>query len=187
MAHNPDRASHWPAIEKRYGMPMSFWFEQMEQVQGQKYPEQMAFLQETHGFSRAHANALVQYCRGSTSSRRFNTLDDYVATVDAVQAETLRSIFTAITSKYKKLELVIAWNQPMLKSGDSYVFGASALKNHLLIAPFDAEVIDEFRPRLADYVVNKKTIRVPSDWKVDVKLLRDLVGACLARARVSST
>ena len=77
------------------------------------------------------------------------------------------------------MELVIAWNQPMLKYKGAYVFGASAAKNHITIAPFNAELIDEFRPRLAGYVVNKKTIRVPSDWEVDAKLLRDLMTAQL--------
>ena len=44
-------------------------------------------------------------------------------------------------------------------------------------APFNAEIIEEFRPRLTDYTVNKKTIRVPVDWKVDKKLLRDMITA----------
>lgn len=182
MAHNPDRTSYWPAIEKRYGEPMSYWFDRMKQVEGQKYPEQMAYLQENYGFSRAHANALVQYCRGSESSRRFNTVAEYLKTVDPAQAKTIRAILKAITTKYPKLETVIAWNKPMVKSGTQVVFGVSATKNYLLIAPFDAAIIDEFRPRLADYKVNKKTIQVPSDWKVDTKLLTDMVKAALAKS-----
>ena len=71
---SPDRASHFPAIEKRYGKPMSYWFTQMKKVKGKKYPEQMAFLQEEHGFSRAHANALVQYSRGSAEQQAAQAL-----------------------------------------------------------------------------------------------------------------
>jgi uncharacterized protein YdhG (YjbR/CyaY superfamily) len=37
-----------------------------------------------------------------------------------------------------------------------------------------------FRPRLEGYEVNKKTIKVPFDWKVDKKLLCDMVAARLA-------
>ncbi|MFM9135164.1 MAG: DUF4287 domain-containing protein [bacterium] len=180
MAANPDRSSYFPAIEKKYGQPMSYWFGVMKEISDLKYADQMAYLQENHGFSRAHANALILYCRGNTSSRRFGTFDDYVAALDPVHAKTVRSIFQAIRSRYRDLELVIAWNQPMLKRGKAYVFGVSTAKNHILIAPFASDVIDEFRPRLADYEVNKKTIRVPSDWKVDKKLLTDMVGACLA-------
>lgn len=180
MAQNQDRESYFPAIEKKYGEPMSYWFDRMKEVSGQKYPEQMAFLQENYGFSRAHANALVQYCRGSKSSRKYETFDDYLASVSEPQAETIRTIFKAITAKHRSLELVIAWNQPMLKKGTRYVFGASAQKNHVLIAPFVPGVLEEFRPRLTEFEVNKKTIRVPADWKVDKKLLNDMVDACLA-------
>ena len=55
------RESHFPAIEKRYGQPMTYWFATMKKIQEKKYPEQMAFLQENFGFSRAHANALIMY------------------------------------------------------------------------------------------------------------------------------
>lgn len=177
MATSPDRASHFPAIEKRYGKPMSYWFTQMKKVKGEKYADQMAFLQEQHGFSRAHANALVLYLKGSTSSRRYDTFDEYLATLDETKAKTIRSIFATLTAKFKKAEVVIAWNQPMLKQDSRYLFGASAQKAHILIAPFNADIIDELRPRLEGYEVNKKTIRVPVDWKIDKKLLTDMVSA----------
>ena len=156
---------------------MSYWFTQMKKVKGEKYADQMAFLQEQHGFSRAHANALVLYLKGSTSSRRYDTFDEYLATLDETKAKTIRSIFATLTAKFKKAEVVIAWNQPMLKQDGRYLFGASAQKAHILIAPFNADIIDELRPRLEGYEVNKKTIRVPVDWKVDKKLLTDMVSA----------
>ena len=177
VTSSPDRASHFPAIEKRYGKPMSYWFTQMKKVKGEKYADQMAFLQEQHGFSRAHANALVLYTKGNTSSRRYETLDDYLATLDETKAKTIRTIFATLAAKFRRAEVVIAWNQPMLKQDGRYLFGAGAAKEHILIAPFDAGIIDEFRPRLEGYHVNKKTIRVPADWKVDKKLLVDLVSA----------
>ena len=156
---------------------MSYWFTQMKKVKGEKYADQMAFLQEQHGFSRAHANALVLYLKGSTSSRRYDTFDEYLATLDETKAKTIRSIFATLTEKFKKAEVVIAWNQPMLKQDSRYLFGASAQKAHILIAPFNADIIDELRPRLEGYEVNKKTIRVPVDWKIDKKLLTDMVSA----------
>ena len=180
MASNPDRSSYFPAIEKKYGQPMSYWFDQMDQVKDRKYQEQIDFLRENHGFSQAHANALVMYSRGSTSSRRYDTVDGYLAQFDATKQATVRAILTAITSKYRKMETVIAWNQPMLKLDGQYIFGVCVLKNHILIAPWGG-VLDEFRPRLTDYKVNKKTIQVPVDWKPDATLLRDMVAARLAQ------
>lgn len=178
---SPERASHFPAIEKKYGKPMSHWHAVMKKIKHLKYPEQMAILQEQHGFSRTHANALVQYSRGSTSSKRFETFDQYLATLPEVQAKTVSAIFKELRRAFPDLELVMAWNQPMLKSASGYVFGASAATNYLLIAPFNADVIKELSDRLTGYKLNKKTIQVPSDWKVEKELLRDLVSAVLAR------
>jgi uncharacterized protein len=182
MANRADRESFFPAIENKYGQPMSYWFDQMASVAGQRYPEQIAFLRENHGFTQAHANAVVMYSRGSKSARRSDSIDEYCAEISDVQAKTIKEIFRVITKKFPELELVIAWNQPMVKHGSTYVFGAAALKNHILIAPMVEGVLDEFRSRLDGYHVNKKTLRVPSDWNVDAELLHDMTAACIAAA-----
>ena len=177
---DPSREAHFPAIEKRYGEKMSYWFKVMKALDGQKYPEQVAHLRENYGFSQAHANALVMYSRGSVSAHRHETPAQFYKSIDPTQAKTVRAIMKAITDKYPELELVIAWNQPMLRINTFYVFGASVSKNHISIAPWSTEVLDEFRPKLGEYRVTKKTIAVPNDWAVDVKLLQAMVRARLA-------
>lgn len=147
----------------------------MKDLEGLKYPEQVAYLKEEHGFSQAHANALVMYSRGSVSSKRFNTMAEFLKNEDSDKQKTIKKIFKVIQEKYPKSELVIAWNKPMIKMNDKYVFGVATARNHILIAPFDADTIDSLRPKLKDYKVNKKTIEVPSDWKVDEKLLLTIV------------
>ena len=179
---DPKREAHFPAIEKRYGEPMKHWFAVMKSVAGKRYPEQIAHLRENYGFSQAHANALVMYSRGSKTSKRFNNLTDYLAPHDAVTKKTVRAIFKAITGANPKMKLVIAWNQPMLKLDDKYIFGVMAGKNHILIAPWSPSVIAKFAPKLKGFEVNKKTIRIPSDWKVDAKLLQAMVKECLAQS-----
>jgi uncharacterized protein YdhG (YjbR/CyaY superfamily) len=174
-ADKSERTSYFPAIEKKYGQPMSYWFSQMQEMSEAKYPEQIAFLKEEHGFSQAHANALVMYCRGSVTTRRFNTLDDYLKTADALTANTVREIFAAIKKKYPKLELVIAWNQPMLKFGDEYVFGLSTHSKHILLGPWGNDAISRLGTKLDGYKVNKKTVQVPSDWKINGTLLAAMV------------
>lgn len=158
---------------------MSYWFDVMAELGDRKYPEQIAFLRENHGFSQAHANALVMYSRGSVSARRFNTLEEYLASIDPQQRATTQSILNAATAVQSDLEVVIAWNYPQVKHGNSYLFGVSASKNHLLMAPWSSRVLQDFAPRLVDYVVNKKTIRIPNDWDVDVELVQDMVWECL--------
>ena len=173
------REAHFPAIEKKYGEKMSYWFKVMAKLEGQKYPEQIAHLRENYGFSQAHANALVMYSRGSLSAKRFESPAQYFKSLDPNQATKVRAILKAVTSKFPDLELVIAWNQPMLKVDGEYVFGLSVAKNHITIAPWGEGVIDKFLPKLKDYEVNKKTIKIPVDWKVDTKLLTDMAAASI--------
>jgi uncharacterized protein YdhG (YjbR/CyaY superfamily) len=169
-----DRAAHFPKIEAKYGQPMKYWFGVMKEIADRKYPEQIAFLKE-HGFSQAHANALVMYSRGSKSSKRFDDFAGFLEKHDAIKQKTLRKVFRVIQKKYPKLDLVIAWNQPMLKLGTSYVFGASVAKNHILIAPFNEKVLKSMSQDLEGYKVNKKTVQVPVDWKVDERLLLKMI------------
>jgi uncharacterized protein YdhG (YjbR/CyaY superfamily) len=69
----------------------------------------------------------------------------------------------------------------MLKSGNEYVFGASVATHHILIAPW-GDVLKTFAPKfekLEGVKVNKKTIAVPNDWQVEVKLLQSMISARL--------
>jgi len=182
MPKDPSREAHFPAIEKRYGEKMSYWFKVMKEVKDLKYPEQIAYLRENYGFSQAHANALVMYSRGSTSSKRFDTPAEYYKTIAPQQATTMKKIFKTIMTKYPKTELVIAWNQPMVKLGDDYIFGMSASKNHILMAPWSNDVLDAFREKLAHLDVKKKTIGIPNDWDVEEKLI-----LAMTKARIAET
>jgi len=177
---DPKREAHFPAIEKRYGEPMKYWFAVMKTIAGKRYPEQIAHLRETYGFSQAHANALVMFSRGSTTTRRHETPTDYFKSIDPQQARTMRAMFKVLRTKYPALEFVIAWNQPMLRKGTEYVFGASASAKYLLINPFSKAVIDTFTPKLNGYRVLKHTITIPNDWEIDEKLLLGLAKARLA-------
>jgi uncharacterized protein YdhG (YjbR/CyaY superfamily) len=179
-AKDPKRESHFPAIEKRYGEKMAYWFKVMAKIADKKYPEQIAHLQENYGFSKAHANALVMYSRGSLSSKKFETLSDYYRSIDPTQARTLRKIFKTIRDKHPNLEHLIAWNQPVMRRGTMYIFGAGVAKNHILLNPFSKKALDKVMRNFPDLKVNKHTIRIPNDWDVDPELILSLIKARLA-------
>jgi uncharacterized protein YdhG (YjbR/CyaY superfamily) len=183
MPKDPSRQSHFPAIEKRYGEKMAYWFKVMAQIEAKKYPEQIAHLKENYGFSQAHANALVMYSRGSQSAKKFETPTEFYKSITAQQAKTIRAIFKAITTNFPQLELVIAWNQPMVKLGKHYIFGASASSKHVLIAPWDQKVLKEFAPKFTEGNALKKTIQLPNDWQVDAKLIKAVIKASLANLK----
>lgn len=175
MATSSDRESYFPAIEKKHGKKIDHWLKLLAKEGGTKYEDQIALLRNNYDFSQAHANALVMYFRGSKTTKRFATPEDYFKTLEPVTQKTMRAIFAAILKKHKDLECVIAWNQPMLRSEKRYFFGASAHKNHILLAPWDASVLTEMSSKLTDFTLNKKTMKVPIDWKVDAKLLNEMV------------
>jgi uncharacterized protein YdhG (YjbR/CyaY superfamily) len=174
-----DRSSHFPAIERKHGRPVEEWLEELAALGDVSYNEQMSLLQDVHGFSRAHANALVMYARGSTSARRFDDPEAYFRDLGGEREQTARAIISAIVEEFPELDLVIAWNQPMLRRGTDYVFGLSAATNHLLIASWGG-ISETVRAHLGDLTANKKTIRVPVGWEIDMELLRIMVAERLA-------
>jgi uncharacterized protein YdhG (YjbR/CyaY superfamily) len=175
-----DRSKYFPTIEKKHGEKIQHWINLLRDLETNKYPEQIAYLKEEHGFSQAHANALVMYVRGSTTSKKFDTPATYFKGLDPKTAKTIKAIFAAVTAKHKGLELVMAWNQPMLRKGKDYIIGVSVSKNHLTLNPFSGDVLALHAKKLAQFEVNKKTFQVPLDWKVDASLL-----ASMAKARIS--
>ena len=183
MAKDPSREAHFPAIEKKYGEKMAYWFKVMAKLEGKKYPEQIAHLRENYGFSQAHANALVMYSRGSESSQRFATHADFYKSVTPQQAKTMKAIFKAISTKFPDLELVIAYNQPMVKFEKHYILGVSASTKHVLLGTWDDKVLMEFAPKFKEGNALKKIIQLPNDWDVDAKLIQAVVKASLANIK----
>jgi hypothetical protein len=113
---------------------------------------------------------------------KFDSVDAYLASLDPPKGETLRAVIETILDEFPELECKLAWNVPQIHSGKDYVFGVSALKGHLALAPWSPDVVASFTGRLrADgYVVKQNLFQVPIDWDVDRELLVDLVNARLA-------
>lgn len=181
-----ERSRHFPAIEKKHGAPIEHWFARLKTLGDAKYADQMALLQDEHGFSRTHANAVVMHHRGSTSSRRHDSAEALLDALDPVAARTARAIFRSIRGAHEGLDLVVAWNQPILRNGAGYVFGLSASKNHLTCNPFSVDALRTVEPHLAAagvLKVNKNTFTVPFDWKPDGTVLSRVVAVRLRELR----
>lgn len=56
-------ASYFPSIEKKYGKPVEYWFEQLGAVSDKKHMEQVDWLKTEHCVGHGHANALVAVFR----------------------------------------------------------------------------------------------------------------------------
>lgn len=56
-------ASYFPSIEKKYGQPISYWMDQLNQVKDLKHMDQVNWLKSEHGMGHGHANAVVAVFR----------------------------------------------------------------------------------------------------------------------------
>ncbi|PYC78853.1 DUF4287 domain-containing protein [Streptomyces tateyamensis] len=54
-----DPASYFPAIEQKYGRPVTQWQELIRSSPLTKHMELVAWLKSDHGLGHGHANALV--------------------------------------------------------------------------------------------------------------------------------
>jgi hypothetical protein len=61
-------ASYFPAIEKKYGQPITHWLTLLTTVSGKKHMEMVALLKTEHGMGHGHANALVAYFLASAKT-----------------------------------------------------------------------------------------------------------------------
>ena len=175
MADPSDRARYFPVIEEKSGRPTEYWLSVLEKSGLSRYPEQMALLQKEHGFSRTHANAVVMTFRGSASEKRFNSPAEYFASLDEAYRSLAQRIIRSLPESFPQLSLVMAWNQPILRCEEGYVFGVSASTSHLSINPFAPHALTQLARRLKNLVVLKHTVQIPLDWKVDADLLTDMV------------
>lgn len=110
---------------------------------------------------------------------KFSSLEEYLNSLEVEKAETLESIIEYIISQFPQLHVKISWNVPQIHLNGKYVFGLAAFKNHLTLNPWSPKVLAEFKPRLEHYVSGTTTFQVPVDWKIEKKLLKDLVQARL--------
>lgn len=111
---------------------------------------------------------------------KFESVEDYLNSLESHKQETLRAVIRAIETHFPEAEFKLAWNVPQVQIQGKYVFGMSAAKNHLSLAPWSEAVMAEFAPRLAGYETTKGLIRIPVDWDVDQQLIADMISARMA-------
>ena len=111
---------------------------------------------------------------------RFESVAEYLSSLDQTKKSTLRSVIDLILTQFPELESKISWNVPTIHRNGKYVVGVCAYKNHLTFSPWSPRIIADFKERLGKFVVFKNCFQIPVDWKIDRKLLKDLVQARLA-------
>ena len=111
---------------------------------------------------------------------KFESVEEFLGYLESPKQETLRAVLDSILKQFPEAEFKLAWNVPQVQIQGKYVFGVSAFKNHLALAPWSEAVMAQFAPRLEGYETTKGLIRIPVDWKVDEKLIGDMISARMA-------
>jgi uncharacterized protein YdhG (YjbR/CyaY superfamily) len=111
---------------------------------------------------------------------KFENLDEYFASLDDTKAQTLRRVLEVIATNFPNSSVKLAWNTPQIQIDGKYVFGMSAAKNHLSLAPWSEAAMTTFADRLTPYETTKGLFKVPVDWEVDDALITDLIQARMA-------
>lgn len=122
------------------------------------------------------------------SSPRYDSVEDYLASLPSTKAQTLRSVLDFVLREFPDLEARVAWNVPQIHRDGDYVFGVSSAKTHLAVAPWSSKIVEHFTSRLErdGYVVRKNLFQVPDDWEMDQALVKDLVQTRLAELDAAS-
>ena len=107
------------------------------------------------------------------SSPQFNSVEEYLASLDPAKERTLRSVIDLILAQFPELESKISWNVPTIHRQGKYVVGLAAYKRHLTFSPWSPRVIQDFKVRLGKFVVFKNCFQLPVDWDIDRELVKD--------------
>jgi len=105
---------------------------------------------------------------------KFNSVEEYLASLDPTKESTLRSVIDLILTQFSGL------NVPTIHRNGKYVVGVCAYKHHLTFSPRSSRVIEDFKVRLGKFVLFKNCFQITVDWGTDRELVKDLVRARLA-------
>jgi len=115
--------------------------------------------------------------------RKPNTIDGYLAGVNADQRVALEKLRKAIHAAAPKVEECISYGIPAFRlNGRSLVF-FGAWANHCSFYPGSSATLKNFQDDLKSFQVSKGTIRFSPDSPLPLALVKKLVKARIAEKR----
>jgi uncharacterized protein YdhG (YjbR/CyaY superfamily) len=123
--------------------------------------------------------------RGRSSTRKLETIDDYLAGVDDDKRAPLERLRKTIKAIVPRAEECISYQMPAFRLDGRVLvwFGAGA--NHCAFYP--GGLVSDFEQELGDYEISKGTIRFQPDRPLPAALVRKLIKARIARDEASRT
>ncbi len=110
---------------------------------------------------------------------KFESIDEYLGTLEATQREALQKLRTQIVSAAPTAEECFSYGIPAFRQG-KVVCGFAAMKNHCGFYVFDGDTVAAFADDLEGYDVSKGTIRFQPEDGLPDELVQKIVKARLA-------
>ena len=108
-----------------------------------------------------------------TSKKRFETIDEYVATFPRNVQDILEELRQTIQNSAPDAKEAISYQMPAFKLNGNLVYFA-AFKNHIGFYP-TSSAISEFKKELSHYEVAKGAVRFPINEPIPFDLIRKIV------------
>jgi uncharacterized protein YdhG (YjbR/CyaY superfamily) len=105
--------------------------------------------------------------------RRFETIDEYIATFPKKTQDILQKLRQTIRDSAPDAKEAISYQIPTFKLNGNLVHFA-AYKNHIGFYPTPS-AIREFRKELSHYEVSKGTVRFPINGSISFELVQKIV------------
>lgn len=110
----------------------------------------------------------------NTSRRKYETVDEYIASFPPDVQKRLEEIREAIREKAPDAQEAIAYGIPTFKLNGNLVHFA-AFRQHLGFYPGGPSAIEAFKKDLTKYELSKGTIRFPLDEETPLALVKRIV------------
>jgi uncharacterized protein YdhG (YjbR/CyaY superfamily) len=104
-------------------------------------------------------------------SKDFESVDEYIASQPEGVRETLALLRGTIRKAVPAAEEAISYKIPTYKLHDVPLIYFAAWKKHYSLYPITGRVLAEFQDELADFAVEKSTVRFAYSQPVPVKLI----------------
>ncbi len=102
---------------------------------------------------------------------KYESLAEFYAALPEDQRSHISSLVEYVQGAYPQLECVLAWNQPMFKSGKHYLIGFMPTKKHTNLLTVSETAITTLAPELTGYKHGTRSISLPFDWTLDPALI----------------
>ena len=112
---------------------------------------------------------------------KFSSLEEFYLSLPQDQQLATRRFVDFISTNFPDLELVLAWNQPMFKSGKNYIVGFMPTKKHINLLTLTDDAVTRFSAELKGYRHGSRSIALPFDWRIDAELISKIITFQLAK------